>query len=64
MSENAYLRYFLLFITMVYHLKTRSTRTTEAKLFHYSNHHKWLSYQIQGGKTVKKVQIDPETTEI
>ena len=26
------------------------------------NHQKWLSYQILGGKTVKNVQIDPQTT--
>ena len=25
---------------------------------------KWRSYQILGGKTVKKVQIDPQTMEI
>ncbi len=34
------------------------------RAFHLSNHQKWLSYQIQGGKTVKKVQTDPQTTDI
>ena len=32
--------------------------------FHSSNHQKWLTYQIIGDKTVKSVQIDPQTTEI
>ncbi len=39
-------------------------RTTEAQLFHSSNHHKWLPYRIIGGKAVKNVHIDPQTTEI
>ncbi len=29
-----------------------------------SNHQKWLSYQILGGKIVKKIKMDPQTTEI
>ncbi len=41
-------------------LKTMS----KGQAFHSSNHHKWLSYQILGGKTVQNVQIDPQTTEI
>ncbi len=39
-------------------------RTTEAQLFHSSNHHKWIPYQILGSKTVKNVQIGQQTTEI
>ncbi len=27
-----------------------------------SNHQKWLPYQTLGGKTIKSVQIDPQTT--
>ena len=34
------------------------------KHFHYCNHKKWLPLQIRGAKTVKNVQIDPQTTEI
>ena len=29
-----------------------------------SNHHKWIPYQNLGGKYVKNVLIDPQTTEI
>ena len=32
-------------------------RTTDAQLFHSSNHQKRLPYQILGSKTVKNVQI-------
>ena len=39
-------------------------RITEAQPFHSSNHHKWLPRQILGGKTVKNVQISPQTTDI
>ncbi len=35
---------------------------TEAQLFHYSIHQKWLPYQILVNKTVKNV--DPQITEI
>ena len=45
-------------------IKTRSPRITEAQLFHFSNHHKWLSYKIIGGKTVKTFQVDPQTKDI
>ena len=38
--------------------------TTEAQRFHSSNHHKWLPYQILGGKTVKNNQSDPQTTDM
>ncbi len=34
------------------------------KLFHSFNHHKWRPYQILGGKTIKNVQIDPQTAEL
>ena len=58
--------------------KTRSTKTTEAQLKSLKinphppkkhrnvpwNHKKWLPYQIVGGKTVKNVHIEPQTTEI
>ncbi len=30
---------------------------------HSCNHHKWLSYEIQGGKSVKDVEIDEQTME-
>ena len=33
-------------------------------VFSVKRHKKWLPYQFLGGKTVKNVQIDPETTEI
>ncbi len=60
-------------------IKTRCTRTAEAQIskitydfnspidsghFHSWTHHKWLTCQILGDKTVKNVQIDPPTTEI
>ncbi len=44
--------------------KNKVNRTKEAKLYPASNYHKWLPYQILGGKTVKNVDIDPQTTEI
>ena len=44
--------------------KNKVNRTTEDQLFYSSNHHKLLHYQIIGGKTVKNVQIDPQTTKI
>ena len=38
---------------------------TEAQLYHSFNHHKWLLYQIRGGKIVRDLQIDhPLATEI
>ena len=45
-------------------LLDKVNRTTETQHFHSSNHHKWLPYQILGGKTVKNVQRGPQTTEI
>ena len=47
----------------------RLTRTTEDKMQPLSLnmgmcHQKWLPYKILGGKTVKNVQFDPQTTEI
>ncbi len=39
-------------------------RTTEDQLFHSYDYHKLPPYQILGGKTVKTIQIDPQTTEI
>ena len=45
-------------------VKNKVNRTTVALPFYSSYHHKWLSYQILGSKTVKNVQIDPQTTEI
>ena len=42
--------------------ENKVNRTAEAHPFRSSNHHKWLSYQILGSKTVKNVQIDPQTT--
>ncbi len=44
--------------------KNKVNRTTKANIFHSSSYHKWLPYQILGGKTVKNVQIDHKTTEI
>ncbi len=48
------------------YIQTRSTRPQ--KLCYFTpitdNYHKWLPYQILGGKTVKNVQISPQTTEI
>ncbi len=38
--------------------------STEAQLLNSSFNHKWFSYQILGGKTVKNVPIDSQTTEI
>ena len=38
--------------------------TTEARLFHSSNHHKWRPYQTLGGKTVRNIHIDSQTTEM
>ena len=38
--------------------------TTETQLFHSSNYHKCLPYQILGDKTTKNVQIDSQATEI
>ena len=46
------------------HEINKVNRTTEAQLINSSNHHKWLPYQILGGKTVKNVPVDPKTTEI
>ncbi len=45
-------------------VKNKVNRNTEAHLFPTSNHHKLLPYQSVGGKIVKNVQIDPQTTEI
>ncbi len=45
-------------------LTNKAKNTTKAHLFHSSNHHKWLPYQILGGKTKKNVQIDSQTTDI
>ncbi len=39
-------------------------RATEAQPFHFSNPHKWLPYKILCSKSVKNVQIDPQTTEL
>ena len=36
--------------------------TTEAQILNSSNHHKWLTYQILGGKTAKSVRIEPQKT--
>ena len=36
--------------------KNKVNRTTEAQPFHSSDHHKWLSYQLLGSKTVKNVK--------
>ena len=33
----------------------------DANHFHSFNHHKWLPYQIIGGKTAKNVQINSQT---
>ena len=46
-----------------YVYKNKVNRTTESH-FLSPNHHKWLPYEILGNKTVKNVQIDPQTTEI
>ncbi len=54
----------VLFIIVIYKTKTKVNRTTEAQIFHYSNHPKCLPYQILGSKTVKNIQIDPQTTDI
>ncbi len=40
----------------IYYKKIRSTGPPE------TYHQKWLPYSILGGKPVKKVQIDPQTT--
>ena len=37
---------------------------TEAQPFHLSNRLIWIPYQILDIKTVKYVQIDPQTTEV
>ncbi len=47
---------FFLFILK----ENKVNRTTEAQLFHSSDHHEWLLYWILGGKSVKNVQIDPQ----
>ncbi len=45
--------------------KTRSTGPQSLSLFiPIPMHHKWFPYQILGGRTLNKVQIDPQTTEI
>ena len=48
------------------HLKItlNSKPFTDTGLFNSSNQHKWLPYQILGGKSGKNVQIDSKTTEI
>ena len=38
--------------------------TTDNGNFNSSNHQKWLPSQILGGKTVKNVPTDPQTTEL
>ena len=40
--------------------QNKVNRTTEAKIFHSSNHHKWPPYQILGGKTVGDIEVDPQ----
>ncbi len=66
------------FIKLAYFKTNKVHRTTEDQLtfsqitkpftdtghFHSCNHQKWLPYQILGGKTVKSVQIDPQTTDL
>ncbi len=37
---------------------------TDTRHFRSYNYQKWLPYQILGGKTVKTLQIDPQTKEI
>ncbi len=44
--------------------KNKVNRSTEAQLFHFSNHHEGIPYRILGSKTVKNVHIDPLTSEI
>ncbi len=41
--------------------KNKVNRTTEVQTFHSSDHHKWLSYQILGSKTVKNFKNDQQT---
>ena len=48
--------------TFYYHVKFKNPDDT--RHFHSSNHHKWLPYQILGGKTVNNVQIDQQTMDI
>ncbi len=40
--------------------KNKVDRTTEAQVFHSSNHKKWPPYRILGDKTVKNVKIDSQ----
>ena len=37
---------------------------TDTGHFHSYNYQKWIPYKFLGGKTVKNVQIDTQTTEI
>ncbi len=45
-------------------IRKKINRITEAQLSHSSYLHKWLPYQMFGGKTVKNVKINPQTIEI
>ncbi len=51
------------FCYYTYEGQIRSTGPQQLSL-KLSNPQKWLPYQIIFGKTVKNVQIDPQTTEI
>ena len=45
-------------------LKMQNSPGAHNSHFHSFNQRKWLPYKILGGKPVKNVKIDPQTTEI